>query len=375
MGGDVIPAHLNIVSPGLWVEMALRFVNFRKLLGTLILDMPKYLLVLWVAKSRLLSLANRKERLIPAPDGRGYRCDWQWTSDLHAPKVFPFLGRRLMKLALVDHPIRRLPQLENYSGQPVVSFIIGHRGTARLSHLLATLESIAGQQDASVECIVVEQEMESQLGGHLPPRVRHIHTPPPVSDMPYCRSWAFNIGVKQARGNVLVLHDNDMLVPADYAAQALERVKQGYEVLNLKRFIFYLGRAHSEGMFDVKATLLDDTPEAIVQNLEGGGSVVITREAFERIGGMDESFIGWGGEDNEFWERAQTCKVWPYGYLPIVHLWHPSQPGKYQGENPTLRHYRDLSLIPEWERIVRLASLGHGDMAGPHGYQHGRAQG
>jgi GT2 family glycosyltransferase len=120
---------------------------------------------------------------------------------------------------------------------------------------------------------------------------------------------------------------------------------------------------------------LDEAPETIVQNLEGGGSVAIIREAYERIGGMDESFIGWGGEDNEFWERAQTCKVWPYGCLPLVHLWHPSQPGKYQDENPTLRHYRDLSLIPAGERIVRLASLVHGETVGPHGYQHGRAQG
>jgi hypothetical protein len=347
----------------------------KALLGVLVKDLPRYLPALLGGNAGYLALRNRAERLEPAPDGSGYRCDWQWTSDLHAPKVLPFLGRWLMKQALADHPIRRLQQPEVVSIQPQVSFIIGHRGMSRLPHLLATLESIAGQQDVPVECIVVEQETESQLAGQLPAWVRHIHTPPPTADMPYCRSWAFNIGVRQARGAVLVLHDNDMLVPADYAAQILKRVNHGYEVANLKRFIFYLNEKHTQAVFSGLSSLMDEAPETIVQNLEAGGSVAITREAFERIGGMDESFIGWGGEDNEFWERAKTCKAWPYGYLPIVHLWHPSQPGKYQGENPTLRHYRELSAIPATDRIVRLNSLGHGVMAGPYGYQHGRAQG
>lgn len=350
-------------------------MRLRQLLGVLLKDLPRYLPALTGQGDQYLTLCNRNERLEMASDGSGYRCDWQWTSDLHAPKVLPFLGRWLMRRALADHPIRRLSQPECILGQPEISFIIGHRGMARLPHLLATLDSIAGQKDVAFECIAVEQETESQLAGKLPSWVRHIHTPPPEPDMPYCRSWAFNIGAKQARGSVLVLHDNDMLVPADYAAQILARVNQGYEVANLKRFIFYLSEKHTQAVFVGRGTLLGDVPENIVQNLEAGGSVAITREAYERIGGMDESFIGWGGEDNEFWERAKTCKVWPYGYLPIVHLWHSAQPGKYQGENPTLKHYRALSKIPAEERISRLAASTHGSMAEPVGYIHKQVQG
>jgi len=342
----------------------------KALLGVLLKDVPRYLPALMRNDGRYLTLCNRAERLERAPDDSGYRCcDWQWTSDLHAPKVLPFLGRWLMKRALTDHPIRRLPQPENHSDQPEVSFIIGHRGMARLPHLLATLESIAGQHGASFECIVVEQETESQLAGHLPSWVRHIHTPPPAPDMPYCRSWAFNIGVRQARGKALVLHDNDMLVPADYAAQILARINQGYEVVNLKRFIFYLKESHTRAVFAGRASLTEEAPEAIVQNLEAGGSIAITREAYERIGGMDESFIGWGGEDNEFWERAQTCKVWSYGCLPIVHLWHAAQPGKYQGDNNTLKHYQTLTGIPALTRIEQLCTVDRGEAVRPSGYK------
>lgn len=338
----------------------------RKLLGVLIKDLLVYVRALLDGENTYLAIRNRTEQLERSPDGTGYRCNWHWTSELHVPKVLPFLGRWLMWRALDDHPVRRLSQPGFISEQPQVSFIIGHRGMARLPHLMATLESIAGQEDAKFECIVVEQEIDSPLSGKLPAWVKHIHTPPPSPDMPYCRSWAFNVAVKEARGRVFVLHDNDMLVPANYAAQVLARVIQGYEVINLKRFIFYLGQEHSQNVFDGKAGLLEGAPQAVVQNLEAGGSVAITREAYERIGGMDESFIGWGGEDNEFWERAQTCKVWSYGYLPIVHLWHPPQPGKHKDENPTLLRYRELSLISPHERIASLLMVDRGDMSGPN---------
>ncbi|MGH9823578.1 MAG: galactosyltransferase-related protein, partial [Blastocatellia bacterium] len=61
---------------------------------------------------------------------------------------------------------------------------------------------------------------------------------------------------------------------------------------------------------------------------QGGGSIAIDKEVYFAIGGFDESFVGWGGEDMEFWDRAATRSVWPYGYMPLVHLWHEPQPGK-----------------------------------------------
>jgi GT2 family glycosyltransferase len=186
--------------------------------------------------------------------------------------------------------------------------------------------------------------------------------------MPYCRSWAFNIGVKHARGTVLVLHDNDMLVPVDYAANILDQVRNGAEVVNLKRFIFYLSEQHTKDVFTGTAGLMDEAPLSIVQNLEAGGSIAITRQAFGEIGGMDESFVGWGGEDNEFWERAQTRKVWPYACLPLVHLWHAAQPGKLAADSPTLKHYEKLSAIPATIRMENLQQSANGNLSAPAGW-------
>jgi hypothetical protein len=339
----------------------------RQLLGVLLYDLPIYVPALLRGGDACLTIRNRKEQLLPAPDASGFRCNWQWSSDLHAPKILPALGRKLMRRALALHPIRqaKIPPEVTASASPEVSFLIGHRGTSRLPHLLATLETIAAQQGAVIECVVVEQDAISQLGSHLPPWVRLIHTPLPEPDMPYCRAWAFNVAVRHARAPVLILHDNDMLVPADYAAQILQRVAQGYEVVNLKRFVFYLTPTHTSDIVNSTGEMLDTAPEAIVQNLEGGGSVAITRAAFDQIGGMDESFVGWGGEDNEFWERAETLQVWPWANLPMVHLWHEPQPGKDRAEQTPMQRYRELRRIDARLRILELRQATLGNESGP----------
>jgi GT2 family glycosyltransferase len=230
----------------------------------------------------------------------------------------------------------------------------------------------------------VEQSIKEEVKASLPNWVRYIHTPLPRPDLPYCRSWALNVGAREAKGKVLILHDNDFLVPVDYASDVLSKFNSGNEVIQPKRFMFYLSQKGTERIFakHVKGfinqhdsnncchredrrdaaissfknkiasppaearndampkglmaaheisfrLIIQIAPERIVQNLEAGGSIAVGRDAYFAIGGFDESFIGWGGEDNEFWDRAQTRKVCPYGFLPLVHLWHPGQPDKH----------------------------------------------
>ena len=341
--------------------------RMRSLLGVAIKDSPRYASALWGGRRRYLALCNRYERLQAAPDGSGYRCEWQWTSDLHAPTIFPAFGKRLMRLAFQDHPICCRKQPVSQTGAPDVSFVIGHRGVDRLPHLLKTLESIAGQHDASVECIVVEQDVEARLPARLPAWVHYLHTPPPAQEMPYCRAWAFNVAARHARGRVLVLHDSDLLISWDYAKLALARLEAGYDVVDLKRYVFYLTEVETHEILAGHPLLGGVPPQRIVQNLLGGCSVVIDRSAYISIGGMDEGFIGWGGEDNEFWERVQTLRVWPYGCVPLIHMWHPAQVGKYQAGNPALARYRMLSAIAVVERIERLRQTVSGAMSGPAG--------
>ena len=66
----------------------------------------------------------------------------------------------------------------------------------------------------------------------------------------------------------------------------------------------------------------------VLENALGGGSIALSRRVYEEIGGFDEEFVGWGGEDNEFWDRCLTRRIYPFAYLPLIHLWHELQPGK-----------------------------------------------
>lgn len=344
-----------------------RRFSFKQKLGACIYDLPRFL---WATKPEVFRrekvpswvfLRNRSERLIPATNGMGVQCDWQWCSNLHIADVFPVLGRLALKRVIRDCPVMFQKEPNTQNGPPQVSFIIGHRGMQRLPHLLLTLQSVAAQSDVSIECVVVEQSSAPEVKDHLPSWVRYIHTPLPYADMPYCRSWALNVGACSADGNLLVLHDNDMLLPKEYASQLVALAEDGYEVMNLKRFVFYLTESHSIGILAGQCSLFDDSPDSVVQNLEGGGSIAITRDAYFALGGFDEAFVGWGGEDNEFWERAQTRRLWPYGYLPLIHLWHPAQPGKLDNTRLTATLFEARSRIPAAERIAELTSREFGN--------------
>ncbi len=322
--------------------------------GVVAYDLPRYLKHLYGEPRDYLAICNRQERLVCSPDSPGYLCDWQWTSELHGAKVLPVLGRKMFQKAFHDHPIRFSEAPESATSNPEISFVIGHRGLVRLPHLKATLASIAAQRGVSFECIVVEQDTKPKIQDKLPAWVRYVHQSCTSNDMPYNRSMAFNQGVQLASGDLVILHDNDMPVPQDYAAANFAVVAKGYDVINLKRFIFYLDRKTSELLSTNTALPRRPRIEAILQNAQGGGSISISRNAYWSIGGMDESFVGWGGEDNEFWERAETLRVYSFGTLSLLHLWHAPQPDKLQAQVNGVSRYQIQSQVDPLVRIQRL---------------------
>jgi len=337
--------------------------TLRERLGVWLKDRWRWERALRSSSRRYLGLANRSETLEPAPDGAGFACSWAYTSRLHAAQVQPRLAQRLLRRCLEEAPIEQQPAPAPGSGPPEISVLIGHRGSERLPLLLGTLESLAAQQGVRLECLVIEQDTTPRIQAALPAWVRHIHAPLPDPQAPYNRSHTFNVGAREARSPVLLLHDNDMLVPTGYARRILQRIGTGYAVVNPKRFIFYLNPEHSQAVLAHGAPYDEQPAEYIVQNLEAGGSMAITAEAYHRLGGMDESFRGWGGEDNEFWDRCLTLPTWIWGYEPIVHLWHRSQPLKAAGHNPNLERARTLMARPARERIEELLRQrlhGHG---------------
>jgi len=349
--------------------------SLRTTLGVLAYDLLRYVSATR-ARGRWIHMRNRAEEI--KFDGRGIECTLKYMSELHIANVFPKTGTRLMQEALAQWPVSfadapRLegsfpaaqspghPEPHRAAGQPGnratpnpdVTFVIGHRGSSRLPHLQLTLRSIGAQQEVAIECVVVEQAPEPEIRSALPPWVRYVHQPAQEGE-PYRRAATFNEGVRRARGRLLVLHDNDLLVPERYAAEIVARAAESWEAMDLKRFVFYLAPRDSERVLSSGRLTLDERSDTVIQNVRGG-SIAITREAYDGIGGFDESFVGWGGEDLEFWERAETRRATRFGYLPMIHLWHAAQPEKLQVQDaPAIKRYFELAAVPVEERIERL---------------------
>lgn len=332
--------------------------TLRATLGAYLYDWPRYRRTL-ANRTGWVTLGNRQDQLTTNPNGPGVRCAGRWSSDLHACHRIPSLGNKLLHRALQQWPVRWQTQAVP-TNPPKISVLIPFAGQARLPLLYQTLASWLAQDGAAVECIVIEQSTHSVIDT-LPTGVQHLHLPHPTQPNAWHKSWAFNVGARAANGAILVCHDADIPVPQHYAQEILTRCTQDVDVLHLQRFLFCLNAADTATLLANGQLPANARPERVRQNWQGG-TLAIRQSAFFAIGGFDESFVGWGGEDNEFFDRCLTLNGWRYGYLPFLHLWHPPQAAKLNAAREhNLAFLRQRLAIPARQRIAELSSrtFGH----------------
>lgn len=94
-----------------------------------------------------------------------------------------------------------------------------------------------------------------------------------------------------------------------------------------------------------------------------GGFFAMTRAAYESVGGFDERFVGWGGEDPAL-QRAVRTLAGPIRTVPylLYHLYHPQEP---EHDTSTARYQRTLAHFKLYERAdgkpeEMRALIGHG---------------
>jgi hypothetical protein len=299
--------------------------SFRRSLGAALLDGPRSLWCLRDKESWVL-LRNRQDRVISRTDPLSLLVESDQTSSLHLADVFPSFGRKLQNRILSGWDFQ-FASTGTAATNPVFSFIIPHRGEERTSLLLATLRSIA-VLGVRAECIVVEQDVTARLS--LPDWVTHVHAPHPSGDSKWRKCFAFNRGAMVARGNYLVCHDNDIVVPANYLeilTDLLER--RGFDAVWPQRFLFYLCQsATNQLLHRLDSAVLRDWPSEVIKQNWTGGTLAIRKDAYFKVGGFDEEFTGWTGEDREFYDRCKTLNTWYFGYVPFLHLWHSPQSGR-----------------------------------------------
>ncbi len=153
---------------------------------------------------------------------------------------------------------------------PFISFIIPCKG--RLAHLKETLPALVGQEGA--EIIVVDYDCPDQtaqwLQEHHPQCVAIAVTDKSTFNI----SDARNIGLKAARGTWLFFLDADIVLSTDLVSKLRDQLSERHFYL-LERF----------------------------RHLGAYGSVLVTRAATDKVGAWDSRYVGYGGEDYDFFQR------------------------------------------------------------------------
>ena len=143
----------------------------------------------------------------------------------------------------------------------------------------------------------------------------------------WSKGAAVNPVANQTTGDLLVLADADSFVAPEHLDRAISQaVVRGWAMPHsvVKR----LDRESS-------ARVIRGTPgrqrleRSAYPALPGGGILIVTRQAWEMVGGFDPRFRGWGGEDHCI-GLALRCltgnEINPRRVCPLTHLWHPEAP-------------------------------------------------
>lgn len=175
-------------------------------------------------------------------------------------------------------------------------------GDRRLANLHAVLRWLA-HQESRLEIIVVEQDAEPRLDPELlPPGCIHVFA---YNDDFFNKSWAFNIGFRHAHGEVLALGDADMIIPGrNTLTESIATCRTDADAVKPYSRLIDLTPEETDQFLD-SGNCFTPVRRGQAPDREGigefvcfcGGLFLIRRSVYDTLGGFDERFLGWGGED------------------------------------------------------------------------------
>lgn len=185
-------------------------------------------------------------------------------------------------------------------------------------------------------------------------------------DSSFHRGKARNDAASWASEEILIVADADTIPDAPAVREGLRRVA-GLEskwVLPYDELEYYnLTEGYTKDFLSLRP---EETALPVFKEGDWdhrltawSGCLIMPRIAFEAVGGYDERFVGWGGEDNAF-QLALDVMVGQHSRIPggrIAHLWHPrgdagfSQPNWPKNEQ-LLGRYRNAKSQEEMRKVL-----------------------
>ena len=165
------------------------------------------------------------------------------------------------------------------------------------------------------------------------------------SEEDFNRSRARNEAFKCSTGDILVLSDADTICTPGQIVEAIRRVQSGVPWVVAHDKYYSLTEHYTNELLTERPDVdLGSLPKYesnwVMTNTSQAGVLVIPREGWEKVGGYDERFKGWGYEDNEFAVRLD--REWGFHQRvsgPMLHLWHDP------GENFSQPHIAHNELL------------------------------
>lgn len=233
-----------------------------------------------------------------------------------------------------------------------LTFIIGYRHSIdRLNNLKRTLDWINGFTGAQV--LLIEQDTHSKIS-HLNLRCQHIFV---KSKMPYNRSWAFNIGLKYAKSNIIVCGDSDLIMKPEDFINGLKLLDQ-YDMVSPYNSVVDLNPQENnlpiENIFKIERPGRGETDNQKI-NISGG-IAMFRKDALKKIGGWSEDFIGWGGEDDFQTIKVKNFLTWHEAKAKCYHFHHGRTPIDQQAYSQTLKMLEQMS---SWNKNELIRYINH----------------
>jgi hypothetical protein len=242
----------------------------------------------------------------------------------------------------------------------VVPFRDRNPDAARLRNLLACLHSLRDQSfpRERYHVVVVESDATPRWREVISPHTDHyLFAAKPNT---FNKSWAVNAGVMNTpgRNELICILDADVLADRDFVARNVARFERPGTGGHLTyRDMYCMDDAATDWAIGSR---LDGAPTADPDHLRGfvlrrppGCCLWVRSSVYRRIGGMDERYEGWGGEDNDFLYRFDFAAPLDSYDDWLLHMTHPSSSVLREGGELINDHIPPLSWNPG-EPIGRL---------------------
>ncbi len=219
---------------------------------------------------------------------------------------------------------------------PAASYLLtfSDRDGKRLAPLKAVLAWLAALED--IEIVLVEQDDRPRVDPeNLPPGIVYRFA---FNDGPFNKSWGLNVAARIARHDLLVTGDADMILPGAALGRALAVCESRFDAVNPYSHLVDLDERQTRSYLDGELALEEAGRDGSRdRKADGeflcfcGGICVYRREVYFALGGMDERFAGWGGEDDAMSVNLQRCtdRIAVQRDTHAYHLWHPRAPERY----------------------------------------------